>query len=216
MLQNAHTFEYVGDRSGVTGYRSSCENGTITAGNASTLSDGAAAVVLTTAENAERTGLRPLARILAFSDVATNPVDFPIAPALVIPNLLKATKLKQEDIAVFEINEAFAAVVLAVMRKLDIHPSRVNPHGGAVSIGHPIGMSGARLVTHLLYALQPKEKGIAAICNGGGGASGMLIEKMSGARLVTHLLYALQPKEKGIAAICNGGGGASGMLIEKF
>ncbi|XP_012264184.2 acetyl-CoA acetyltransferase, mitochondrial [Athalia rosae] len=154
------------------------ENGTVTAGNASTLNDGAAALVLTTADNAKRLNLKPLARIVAFQDAETDPIDFPVAPALGIPKLLERSGLNKNEIALWEINEAFSAVVLANQKILDLDPSKVNVHGGAVSLGHPIGMSGARLVVHLAHTLKAGEKGVASICNGGGGASSILIEKL--------------------------------------
>ncbi|XP_015188541.1 PREDICTED: acetyl-CoA acetyltransferase, mitochondrial isoform X2 [Polistes dominula] len=156
------------------------ENGTITAGNASTLNDGAAALILTTADVAQKLNLKPLARIVGFQDAATDPIDFPIAPALAIPTLLEKTGLNKNDIALWEINEAFSVVVVANQRLLDIDPSKVNVHGGAVSLGHPIGMSGARIIVHLAHALKSGEKGLASICNGGGGASSIVIEKLSG------------------------------------
>uniref|UniRef100_A0A1A9X5A9 Acetyl-CoA acetyltransferase, mitochondrial n=1 Tax=Glossina brevipalpis TaxID=37001 RepID=A0A1A9X5A9_9MUSC len=154
------------------------ENGTVTAGNASTLNDGASAVVLMTAEAAAKMNVKPLARVVAFQDAETDPIDFPIAPAFAIPKLLEKAGVKKEDIAMWEINEAFSLVVVANMRKLDIDPSKVNIHGGAVSLGHPIGMSGARLVTHLSHVLKSGEYGCASICNGGGGASSILLQKL--------------------------------------
>ncbi|XP_054271861.1 acetyl-CoA acetyltransferase B, mitochondrial isoform X2 [Macrosteles quadrilineatus] len=154
------------------------EGGTVTAGNASTLNDGAAACVLMTPDAANRLNCKPIARIVAFQDAATEPIDFPLAPAFAIPKLLEKGGVRKEDIALWEINEAFSAVVLANIKSLDIDPARVNVHGGAVSLGHPIGMSGCRLIVHLLHALKPGQKGVAAICNGGGGASSILIEKL--------------------------------------
>uniref|UniRef100_A0A1B6D1S8 Thiolase N-terminal domain-containing protein n=2 Tax=Clastoptera arizonana TaxID=38151 RepID=A0A1B6D1S8_9HEMI len=154
------------------------DGGTVTAGNASTLNDGAAACLLMTGEAVKRLNCTPVARILGFHDAATDPIDFPIAPAFAVPKLLEKTGVRKEDIALWEINEAFSVVVLANIKKLDIDPDLVNVHGGAVSLGHPIGMSGARIVVHLLYALKPGEKGCASICNGGGGASSILIERL--------------------------------------
>ncbi|XP_015599897.1 acetyl-CoA acetyltransferase, mitochondrial isoform X2 [Cephus cinctus] len=154
------------------------ENGTVTAGNASTLNDGAAALVLTTTDIAQKLNLKPLARVVDFQDAATEPIDFPIAPALAIPTLLQRSGVKKDDIALWEINEAFSVVVVANQKLLDLDPTKVNIHGGAVSLGHPIGMSGARIVVHLVHALKPGQKGIASICNGGGGASSILIEKL--------------------------------------
>lgn len=154
------------------------ENGTVTAGNSSTLNDGGSACVLMTAEAAERLGCKPLARIVGFQDAETDPIDFPIAPALAIPKLLESTGIKKDDVARWEINEAFSVVVLANIQKLDVDPAKVNSNGGAVSLGHPIGMSGNRIVAHLAHTLKKGEFGCASICNGGGGASSILIEKL--------------------------------------
>lgn len=154
------------------------EGGTVTAGNASTLNDGACALVLMTAQAAEKHGCKPIARIVGFADAETDPVDFPIAPALAVPKLLKQTGIRKEDVKLWEINEAFSLVVLANMKLMDVDPSKVNIHGGAVSLGHPIGMSGARIVSHLAHNLKKGEFGCASICNGGGGASSIMIEKL--------------------------------------
>lgn len=154
------------------------ENGTVTAGNSSTLNDGACALVLMTAEAAEKHKCTPLARIIGFADAETDPIDFPIAPALAVPKLLKQTGVRKEDVAMWEINEAFSLVVLANMKVLDLDVKNVNVHGGAVSLGHPIGMSGARIVNHLVHTLKKGEIGCTSICNGGGGASSLLIEKL--------------------------------------
>ncbi|KAM4700155.1 acetyl-CoA acetyltransferase, mitochondrial [Discoglossus pictus] len=154
------------------------ENGTVTAANASTLNDGAAALVLMTSQAASKLNVTPLARIVAFSDAATDPIDFPIAPAYAVSKLLSDSGLKKEDIAMWEVNEAFSVVVLANVKMLDIDPAKVNINGGAVSLGHPIGMSGARIVGHMAHVLKKGQFGIAGICNGGGGASAILIEKL--------------------------------------
>lgn len=154
------------------------EGGTVTAGNASTLNDGASALVLMTVEAAVKHKCTPLARIVAYQDAETDPIDFPIAPALAIPKLLSKAGINKQDVAMWEVNEAFALVAVANTKKLDIDPAKVNIHGGAVSLGHPIGMSGARIVTHLAHALKKGEIGCASICNGGGGASSILIEKL--------------------------------------
>ncbi|XP_069615243.1 acetyl-CoA acetyltransferase, mitochondrial [Ranitomeya imitator] len=154
------------------------DNGTVTAANASSLNDGAAALVLMTSEAADNLNVKPLARILAFADSAVDPIDFPIAPVYAIPKVLSAAVLKKEDIAMWEINEAFSVVVLANIKMLAIDPAKVNVHGGAVSLGHPIGMSGARIVGHMAHALKKGQFGVASICNGGGGASAILIEKL--------------------------------------
>lgn len=152
------------------------EGGTVTAGNASTLNDGACALVLTTTSSAGTK--KPLARIVGYADAATDPIDFPIAPALAIPRLLEKCGVRKEDVALWEINEAFSCVVLANIKILDLDPSKVNVHGGAVSLGHPIGMSGARIVAHLCHVLKTGEYGVASICNGGGGASSIMIQKL--------------------------------------
>ena len=154
------------------------EGGTVTAGNASTLSDGAAATVLMTAEAAERLGCKPLARIVGFADGATEPIDFPIAPKFATDKLLQQTGVGVGDVDLWEVNEAFSVVVLANMLLSELDPAKVNIHGGAVSLGHPLGASGTRIVNHLVFALQPGQKGVASICNGGGGASAIMIEKL--------------------------------------
>jgi len=154
------------------------EGGTVTAGNASTLSDGAAATVLMTAEAAERLGCKPLARIVGYADGATNPIDFPIAPKFAVDKLLQQTGVNTADVDLWEINEAFSVVVLANIKLSQIDPEKVNIHGGAVSLGHPLGASGTRIVNHLVFALKPGQKGVASICNGGGGASAIMIEKL--------------------------------------
>ncbi|CAG5125588.1 unnamed protein product [Candidula unifasciata] len=154
------------------------KDGTVTAANASSLNDGAAALVLMTSQAAKRLGAQPLARIIGFADAATHPIDFPIAPAYAIPKLLEKHGVKKENVALWEINEAFSVVVLANVQMLGIDIDKVNVHGGGVSIGHPIGMSGARIVGHLVHSLKPGQLGIGGICNGGGGASAILIEKL--------------------------------------
>jgi len=154
------------------------KDGTITAANASKLNDGASALVLTTAEAAAKYGAKPLAKILSFADGACKPVDFPIAPVISAKKALSLAGLTADDISLFEINEAFSVVVLANVQILGLDPSKVNVHGGAVSLGHPIGMSGARIVTHLCHVLEKGQKGLASICNGGGGSSSIIIEKL--------------------------------------
>jgi acetyl-CoA C-acetyltransferase len=154
------------------------EGGTVTAGNASTLNDGAAALVLASETRAKQIGTKPLARIVGFYDAATDPIDFPLAPALAMPKLLQKYGLKKEQIALWEINEAFSVVVLACIKMMELDPSKVNVNGGAVSLGHPIGMSGARITGHLCHALKSGEYGVASICNGGGGASSILVQKL--------------------------------------
>ncbi|XP_064628370.1 acetyl-CoA acetyltransferase, mitochondrial-like [Lineus longissimus] len=154
------------------------EGGSVTAANASTLNDGAAACVLMTAQAAEKLKVKPLARIVGFADAAIAPIDFPTAPAFAVPKVLEATGIKKDDIALWELNEAFSVVALANVKLLDLDINKVNVHGGAVSIGHPIGMSGARITNHLVHQLQPGQYGMASICNGGGGAAAILIQKL--------------------------------------
>ena len=154
------------------------DGGTITAANAPGLNDGGAACVMMTEEFAKRNGIKPLARVVGFGDAALAPIDFPTAPAAAIPKVLTSCGLKTDDIALFEINEAFSVVVLVTNQILELDINKVNVHGGAVSLGHPIGMSGARIVNHLVHNLAAGEKGMAAICNGGGGAAAMIIEKL--------------------------------------
>lgn len=154
------------------------KDGTVTAANASTINDGAAALVLTSAEKAKSLGLRPLATIKGYADAALEPEWFTVAPAKALPKALSKAGIQQSDIDFFEFNEAFSVVGLANMKLLNIPDSQVNIHGGAVSLGHPLGCSGARIVVTLLHVLaQEKARyGAAAICNGGGGASALVIE----------------------------------------
>ncbi|KAF7198463.1 Acetyl-CoA acetyltransferase IA [Pseudocercospora fuligena] len=156
------------------------KDGTVTAANASPLSDGAAAVVLASEEYVQENGLKPIAKILGWGDAAKNPSKFTTAPALAIPKALKHAGIKQEDVDAFEINEAFSVVALANMKLLGLSEDKVNLHGGAVALGHPLGASGARIVTTLLGVLrETKGKiGCAGICNGGGGASAIVIERL--------------------------------------
>lgn len=156
------------------------KDGTVTAGNASKINDGAAALVLVSKEKAEELGLKPLAKIVSYADAAQEPVWFTTAPSLAMPKALKKAGLTIEDIDAFEINEAFSVVALANMQRLNLKPEKVNVHGGAVSIGHPVGVSGCRIVMSLISVLNANNGryGLAGICNGGGGASAMLIEKL--------------------------------------
>ncbi|CAL8087706.1 unnamed protein product [Calicophoron daubneyi] len=160
-----------------TAFLSIAEGGTITAANASTLNDGGAATILSSASFAAKDqSLKPIARVVAYADDGTDTIDFPIAPHLAVKRLLKYIGLKTEDIDLWEINEAFAVVVLANARLLNLPLDKVNVHGGAVSCGHPLGASGARITNHLALQLKPGQKGIATVCNGGGGASAILLE----------------------------------------
>lgn len=156
------------------------ENGTVTAANASSLNDGAAAMVLMSEDAALELGLKPLARILGFGDAEQDPVDFTTAPSLAVPRALAASGVQLSDIEFHEINEAFSVVALANMKILDLDQARVNVFGGAVALGHPIGMSGARIIGNLCNVLKTKNAslGCASICNGGGGASAMVIERL--------------------------------------
>ena len=154
------------------------KEGTVTAANASNLNDGAAALVLMSGDKMKALGLKPIAKILSYADAAQEPVDFTTTPSLAIPKALAKGEVNIEDIDLFEINEAFSVVALANMKLLNIKHEQTNVFGGGVSIGHPIGVSGARIICTLISALKQKgkKKGAAGICNGGGGASAMVIE----------------------------------------
>ncbi|NJO02967.1 MAG: acetyl-CoA C-acyltransferase [Bacteroidia bacterium] len=155
-------------------------DGTVTAANASPLNDGASALVLMSKEKADALGLKPIAKVVGFADAAHEPFWFTTAPTKAAPKALTNAGLKQEDVDLFEVNEAFSSVTMAFYTELNIDPAKVNVHGGAVALGHPLGCSGARIITTLINALDHhnKEIGLAAICNGGGGASAMVIEKV--------------------------------------
>lgn len=156
------------------------KDGTVTAANASTINDGASALVLASKEKVEELGLKPLARIVSFADAAHEPEWFTTAPTKAAPLALKRAGLNLSDVDYFEVNEAFAVVTMAFNQLLDVDPAKVNVFGGAVSLGHPLGASGARILTTLNNVLQQKEGsiGLLAICNGGGGASSIVIEKV--------------------------------------
>ncbi len=156
------------------------KGGTITAANASPMNDGAAAFVLVSEAKMKELGLKPLAKILGWGDAAKEPSKFTTAPALAIPKALAHAGVKQEDVDAFEINEAFSVVALANMKLLGLSEDKVNMHGGAVALGHPLGGSGARIVCTLLGVLrETKGKiGCAGICNGGGGASAIVVESL--------------------------------------
>lgn len=156
------------------------KDGTVTAANASTLNDGASALVLVSKEKAVELGLKPLARIRGFADAAQEPMWFTTTPSIAIPKAMKHAGIDKKDVGYYEINEAFAAVAIANNMKLDLDPQKVNVNGGAVALGHPLGASGARVITSLLNVLNQNHAtiGVAGICNGGGGASAIVIEKM--------------------------------------
>ncbi|WP_178987975.1 acetyl-CoA C-acyltransferase [Winogradskyella schleiferi] len=155
------------------------KDGTVTAANASTINDGAAALVLMSREKAEELGLTPLATIKSYADAATEPKWFTTAPAKALPKALKKANMELDAVDYFEFNEAFSVVGLANMKILGLDDSKVNVNGGAVSLGHPLGCSGARILVTLINVLHQNDAklGAAAICNGGGGASAMVIER---------------------------------------
>jgi len=158
-------------------------DGTVTAGNSSTLSDGAAAILVVSGEEASRRGLPVLARLRGYADAAQDPIQFTTSPSLAIPLALSRAGVAQTEVDAFEINEAFSVVSVANNRILGLDPERVNMFGGAVSMGHPIGASGMRIIVTLLTALDHVDGrfGVASICNGGGGASAVVLERISGA-----------------------------------
>ena len=155
------------------------KEGTVTAANASTINDGAAAVVLMSEEKAKELGLKPLATIKSYADAAQEPEWFTMAPAKALPKALGRAGVSVDDVDFFEINEAFSVVGLANMKALGLDNAKVNVNGGAVSLGHPLGCSGARITITLLNVLEQNNAklGAAAICNGGGGASAIVLER---------------------------------------
>ncbi|KRT74622.1 MAG: acetyl-Coa acetyltransferase, acetyl-CoA C-acetyltransferase [Deltaproteobacteria bacterium CSP1-8] len=156
------------------------KEGTVTAGNASTINDGAAAVVVMSAEAAGRRGIKPIARILGYTTASLEPVWFTVAPIDAIRKLLRKTGVEKDQVGLYEINEAFSSVAIAAIRGLQLDPERVNVHGGAVALGHPVGASGAKILTTLLYAMVDRGEryGIASLCIGGGEAVAMLVERL--------------------------------------
>ncbi|WP_312324655.1 acetyl-CoA C-acyltransferase [Soonwooa sp.] len=156
------------------------ENGTVTAANASTLNDGASALILVSKEKMEELGLKPLAKIVSYADAAHEPENFTTAPAKALPIALKKAGLEVSDIDFFEFNEAFSVVGLANNKILGLDASKVNVNGGAVALGHPLGSSGSRIIVTLINVLKQNgaKYGAAAICNGGGGASAIVIENI--------------------------------------
>jgi acetyl-CoA C-acetyltransferase len=156
------------------------EGGTVTAGNASTLSDGAAALLVGSARAAARLGVKPLARIVAYTTSGVAPKDVFIAPVRAVRQVLEKAAWKMGDVDLLELNEAFAAQMLACGKELGLDESKVNVHGGAIALGHPIGASGARVLTTLLYALEERglKRGLASLCLGGGNAVAMAVERI--------------------------------------
>lgn len=154
------------------------KDGTVTAANASTMNDGAAALVLMSKEKADALGLKPIAKILSYADAEQAPEWFTTTPSLAVPKAVAKAGLKMEDISYWELNEAFSVVGIENTKRMKLDPSKVNVHGGAVSIGHPLGASGARIIVTLINVLKANKAkyGAAGICNGGGGASAMVIQ----------------------------------------
>lgn len=157
------------------------KEGTVTAANASTMNDGAAALVLISKEKAELLGLKPIAKIVSYADAEQAPEWFTTTPALAVPKAVDKAGLKMEDISYWELNEAFSVVGIENTKRMQLDPAKVNVNGGAVSIGHPLGASGARIIVTLINVLKQHNAkyGAAGICNGGGGASAMVIENIS-------------------------------------
>ncbi|XP_071920318.1 acetyl-CoA acetyltransferase 1-like isoform X4 [Coffea arabica] len=164
--------------------------GTVTAGNASIISDGAAALVLVSGEKALKLGLKVIAKIKGYADAAQAPELFTTAPALAIPKAISSSGLEQSQIDYYEINEAFSVVALVNQKLLNIDPEKLNAHGGAVALGHPLGCSGARILITLLGVMREKigKFGVASVCNGGGGASALVMELMPFTRVVRSSL----------------------------
>ena len=156
------------------------KNGSLTAANSSNLNDGAAALILVSKEILEKYRLNPLAKIIAYADAAQAPEWFTTTPSIAIPKALKQAGLSLKEIDFFEINEAYASVILSNQQILDLDLRKVNVYGGAVAMGHPIGASGARIITTLISVLKQEggKYGVAAICNGGGGASAIVLENI--------------------------------------
>jgi acetyl-CoA C-acetyltransferase len=156
------------------------KDGTVTAANASTMNDGAAALVLMSKEKADELGLKPIAKILSYADAEQAPEWFTTTPSIAVPMAVAKAGLKMSDINYWELNEAFAVVGIENTKRMKLDPSKVNVHGGAVSIGHPLGASGARIIVTLINVLKQNDAkyGAAGICNGGGGASAMVIESL--------------------------------------
>ena len=154
------------------------KDGTVTAANASTMNDGAAALVLMSKEKADELGLKPIAKILSWADAEQAPEWFTTTPSLAVPKAVEKAKLKMEDISYWELNEAFAVVGIENTKRMKLDSSKVNVNGGAVSLGHPLGTSGARIIVTLINILKQNNAryGAAGICNGGGGASAMVVE----------------------------------------
>ena len=157
------------------------KDGTVTAANASTMNDGAAALVLMSADKAKELGLKPIAKIVSYADAEQAPEWFTTTPSIAVPKAVEKAGLKMEDISYWELNEAFSVVGIENSKRMKLDPAKVNVNGGAVSIGHPLGCSGARIIVTLINVLKQNNAryGAAGICNGGGGASAMVIESIN-------------------------------------
>ncbi|MCW5913477.1 MAG: acetyl-CoA C-acyltransferase [Chitinophagaceae bacterium] len=156
------------------------KDGSVTAANASTINDGAAAVILMSADKAKELGIEPMAKVMSYADAEQAPEWFTTTPSLAVPKAISKAGLTVDDIDLFEVNEAFSVVGVVNIQKMQLDAAKVNVNGGAVSLGHPLGASGARIIVTLLHALRQrgKKRGAAGICNGGGGASAMVVELM--------------------------------------
>lgn len=156
------------------------KDGSVTAANASTINDGASAIILISKSKMEELGLKPVAKVRGFGDAAQEPIWFTTSPSLAIPKAMKHAGVEKSDVDFYEINEAFSAVAIANNRQLELDPAKVNVFGGAVALGHPLGASGARIISTLNSVLTKNEGsiGVAGICNGGGGASAIVLEKV--------------------------------------
>lgn len=156
------------------------KDGTVTAANASTINDGASVLIVVSKKKIKELGLSPLAKIRGFADAAQEPIRFTTAPSLAIPKAMKHAGVEKSDVDFYEINEAFSVVVLANNKQLELNPDKVNVNGGAIAMGHPLGASGARIITTLNSVLHQNNGtiGVAGICNGGGGASAIVIERV--------------------------------------
>jgi acetyl-CoA C-acetyltransferase len=154
------------------------QGGSVTAANSSTINDGASALILMSAEKAKELGIKPLAKVISYADAGVDPIDFPEAPTAALPIALKRANLSVSDISLFEVNEAFSVVVRVAEKVLGLDPAKVNVNGGAVALGHAIGNSGSRIIVSLVHALKEGQYGAAGICNGGGAASALVIQKL--------------------------------------
>ncbi len=156
------------------------KDGTVTAANSSTMNDGAAALLLMSSEKANKLGLKPIARILAWADAEQSPEWFTTSPSLAVPKAVSKAGLEMGDIDYWELNEAFSVVGIENIKRMNLNPQKVNAHGGAVSLGHPLGASGARIIVTLIHILKVAKAryGAAGICNGGGGASALVVENL--------------------------------------